>query len=379
MVDSTIDEFMRVYATEAGGVNGQRLLRALGRNSTSEIDDEACGRPDVPEQDMRSIMSIAKMQCEDSGMMVSNAEFDSVLSTFLQLFASKGCWVSLCSGSDDSTELLFKILLDDAAECAGVQLDANECVMDHIVGLLVNGGDSVAASVSRSFSRMLQQVESNPCNKPSEEELDFFVSYLLTDAEAKCSGMGVDLNSTDWYELSSNLVTIFSSPTCWGVNGCNDESDVSTNSTAVDVPEEEQTIDIQLSADPAGQTEKNYTAAVIGAIGGAVALALFIVGLRTRNKDRQGMDDVLLPDDKSNDDESNDGQSTAYNTADLTYTTSNNDRINVSPLPSPASYCGPVPPILPSMEQDDGSLDLSEEALFISSSNGSRDNGESAV
>jgi hypothetical protein len=308
-----------VYATGEGGVNGRRLLRALGRNSTSSIetDDEACGRPDVPEEDMRAIMSVAEEQCEVSGTVVSDVEFDSVLNTFLQLFASKGCWVSLCSGSDDSTELLFEILLDDAAECAGVQLDADECVMDHIIGLLVNGGgDPVATTVSRSFPRMLQQVDSDPCEQPSEEELVLFVSYLLTDAEAKCSQMGVDLNSTDWYMLSSNLVAIFSSPTCWGVNGCNDAEVVSTNST-VDVPEEEKTIDIQLSTDTSGQSAKNYTAAVIGAVGGAVALALFVVGLRNKNKGKQDMDDVLLPDDKS-DDVSNDGQSTAYNTADLT-------------------------------------------------------------
>ena len=366
---------MRVYATEAGGVNGRRLLRALARNSTSSIetDDEACGRPDVPEQDMRAIMSVAEEQCEVSGTVVSDVEFDSVLNTFLQLFASKGCWVSLCSGSDDSTELLFEILLDDAAECAGVQLDADECVMDHIIGLLVNGGaDPVAATVSRSFPRMLQQVDSDPCEQPSEEELDLFVSYLLTDAEAKCSGMGVDLNSTDWYMLSSDLVAIFSSPTCWGVNGCNDAEVVSTNSTVVDVPEEEQTIDIQLSTDTSGQSAKNYTAAVIGAVGGAVALALFVVGMRSKNKGKQDMDDVLLPDDKS-DDVSNDGQSTAYNTADLTYTTSGNDHMNVSPLPSPASYRDSVPPILPALEQDDGDLDLSEEALFISATDSSGD------
>ena len=365
---------MRVYATEAGGVTGQRLLRALGKNSSSiETDDEACGRPDVPEQDMRTIMSVAKAQCEASGTVVSDAEFDSVLNTFLQLFANKGCWVSLCSGSDDSTELLFAILLDDAAECAGVQLDANECVMDHIVGLLVNGGDSVAANVSRSFHRTLQQVESDPCEQPSEEELEFFVSYLLTDAEAKCSGLGVDLNSTDWYTLSSNLVTIFSSPTCWGVTNCNDTKVVSKNSTAVDAPEEEQIIDIQLSTDPAGQSAKNYTAAVIGAVGGAAVLAFFIVGLRNRNKGTQDMDDVILPDDKSNDDESNDGQSTAYNTADLTYTSSGDNHMNVSPLPSPASYRGPVPPILPALEQEDGDLDLSEEALFMNADDSNGD------
>ncbi|KAL7445767.1 hypothetical protein ACHAXH_008028 [Discostella pseudostelligera] len=371
---------MRVYATEAGGVNGRRILRAFSDNirflQAVETTDEACGRPDVPEQDMRAIMSVAEAECEQSGIDVADVEFDSVLNTFLQLFASKGCWVSLCSGSDDSTELLFDILLDDAAQCAGVQLDANECVMDHIVGLLVNGGDAVAGGVPRGFPRMLQQVESDPCDQPSEEELTFFVSYLLTDAEAKCTGTGVDLNSTDWYSLSSSLVTIFSSPTCWGVDGCSDGQVVSANSTTVDVPEEEQTIDIQLSTDSAGQSEKNYTAAVFGAIGGVVALALFAAGLRNRSKSKQDMDDVSIPDDKSNDG-SNDGQSTAYNTADLTYTTTGNmDRIDVSPLPSPASIRGPVPPILPSLEQGDDSLDLSEEEGLFISAHGSRDNGE---
>ena len=317
MVSKTIDEFMRVFATEEGGVNGRRLRRALGDNrflqESVETGDDDCGRPDVPEQDMRAIMTVAKGQCEGLEIVVSDGEFDTVLATFLQLFASKGCWVSLCSGSDDSTELLFQILLDDAAQCAGVQLDVNECVMDHIVGLLVNGGDSTGGSVPQGIPRMLQLVESDPCAQPTEEELDFFVSYLLTDAEAKCTGMGVDLNSTDWFTLSSDLVTIFSSPTCWGVNGCTDaqvtiSGNASTNSTLVDVPGEEQTVDVQLSTDPASQSTKNYTAAVVGAaVGGAIALALVVAGLRNKTKGKEDMEDVILPDDKSIDEGSNDG------------------------------------------------------------------------
>ena len=133
----------------------------------------------------------------------------------------------------------------------------------------------------------------------------------------------------------------------------------------------------------------SYAAVVIAASGGLVAMAMIIAGFRRMNKNDD--EDTGVPAEKPDDDASNDGQSTAYNTADLTYANSC-DRSDGSYLPSPArSMDGALSPysqnpspakffvvaeeeeqnwrelsILPALAQDDGTLEgVSEEGEFI--------------
>jgi len=204
------------------GVNGRlRFLQASSarRLQASDGSDEECGPPDVTEQDVRAVMNVAKEQCEETGIDISDGELDTVLDTLIQIFTNGDCWESLCDGGSDISELLFKILFDQAASCASVEMDVNQCVMDHIIDLVLLVEDPTADMVRR----VLQEVESDPCDTPSEADLGFFVNFMLIDAEAKCSEMDINVESTNWSKTLADLVTIFSSSECWGMGDCTEE------------------------------------------------------------------------------------------------------------------------------------------------------------
>jgi hypothetical protein len=63
-------------------------------------------------------------------------EFSAVLDTFMGVFAATECWESLCNPDGAATDLLVQLLFEDAAQCAGVELDVHECVYDHIIEML---------------------------------------------------------------------------------------------------------------------------------------------------------------------------------------------------------------------------------------------------
>lgn len=91
------------------------------------------------------------------------------------------------------------------------------CVLDHVIDLVLLVEDPTARRVRRALQ---QEEDSGPCDQPSPQDLQFFVAYMLIDAEAKCEAEGVDLEYTDWDKISSDLVSIFSSPQCWGLSEC---------------------------------------------------------------------------------------------------------------------------------------------------------------
>jgi hypothetical protein len=298
---------------------------------------------------MRDIMNlaIAKDQCRAS---TSDDEFNTVLDTFMGVFAATKCWESLCNSpdainelliqsmyEDAANELLIRTMFEDAANCAGVELDMHECVYDHIIEIFTTTNVPIVHRLRRVLQQQPVMVdETNPCYVPSEEELNIVVSTMLNGAKDKCIASGFDLESST---IASDLATIFSSPTCWGVSGCQDEESseepvvvsasmveggvrsihlpsttttttVSTDDTDEDVPVmDDPTIDAKHDNVIGGDKAKVHNAVfIVVAAGGLVAIAALVVGLR---RSRRQKENVIIAVDEKSTDGSSDGQSSA--------------------------------------------------------------------
>ena len=387
LVSETINAFMnmgRSPTDDRDTVFGRFLqdpsgnTRLLAKGSASDVDDE-CAAPEITSEDLTALMNTVNDECEAPA---SEEDFNATLDAFLQIFANEECWGVMCT--EDFSKLFFSILFDEAASCAGVELDVPPCVKDHIIDLVLFVEDPTAGRVRR----MLQEEESDPCDTPNKEDLDFFIEFILIDAEAACVD-DVPLIDVDWNKTRGDLVAIFSSPECWGVGGCSEEeSFVDTSSESSNEKDEDpisndtETTISQLNEAPEDSTDINATIFIASA-GGLVAMALLITGFRKMNQDKQERHVQLV-------EKSNDGESTANKTADVTFANSC-DHSDISSIPSPArSLTGMSSPssardaspevtrffvlaeeeeqnwrdlsILPALAQDDGTLEgVSEE------------------
>lgn len=178
-------------------------------------------RPEVNEADLLSILTTSKQECIDSGSPISDETFQSTLSSFLAIFdKSNTCWDSLCGDSDPTSDLFFKILFDQASECANVVLTVEECILDHILEVVFH---SVASEESgRRVRRSLQ----DSCCEPTESDLNFYASYLLLSADAACAEKGsVEISTDEWNKATEDLVKLFGARECWGVEPCEEEGD----------------------------------------------------------------------------------------------------------------------------------------------------------
>eukprot|EP00581_Thalassiosira_minuscula_P003922 CAMPEP_0183746738 /NCGR_PEP_ID=MMETSP0737-20130205/66908_1 /TAXON_ID=385413 /ORGANISM="Thalassiosira miniscula, Strain CCMP1093" /LENGTH=998 /DNA_ID=CAMNT_0025982441 /DNA_START=123 /DNA_END=3119 /DNA_ORIENTATION=+ len=218
LVDRTIDELMSVPHDDIYG-RSLRFLQPSSRklhidqaSSTLRLlTDDKCPRPDINRQDMHSIMYYTRQECIAEGFDdVSDEEFEMTLVIFMRHFAHNECWESLCGEGTDASELFFNIMIHDAAQCAGVDLDIHECAMEHLIELILLVGT--------------EEQDTEPCNQPSEADFSFFVSFMLIDAEAKCREMGITLESSELTKASSDLVTIFTASQCWGIDDCNEQT-----------------------------------------------------------------------------------------------------------------------------------------------------------
>lgn len=169
-----------------------RLLRA-----SNEMYDE-CDVPAVSEEEWLTGVKVSIEKCEGLGYEISDEEIDMITDIFLRIFADNDCWLSLCNGSSSSSMFFFNVQLDEAAECADVELDIDSCVYESMHNIILKG------KTSGNYRRFLRQEA---------------VAYVLTEAKAHCTVKGVDVQLTDWSKMTDNLVAIFSSPQCWGLDG----------------------------------------------------------------------------------------------------------------------------------------------------------------
>ena len=136
LASKTIDSYAN---SMLGEPDGYRRLQASSRRVTvAPFDGKArlllatepralsdeCGPLDVPTEDtFRPVMDLARQQCwDEERIRASDDEFESLLAIFLDVFANNDCWDHLCDGGSDLDEIFFKLIFNEAAECANVDL-----------------------------------------------------------------------------------------------------------------------------------------------------------------------------------------------------------------------------------------------------------------
>ena len=259
-----VSTFSAVWIGGIGAGRQRRLRTSNGMIRFLQTPDETqddCGAvPQIPEQALRAVLTEAKDQCEKLGSDITDEEVDKVFETFMQLFASEQCWTPVCD-DDYVAAITFKVYFDYGATCAGVELNVPECVYDEMIDLLV-----VYASAQ------------DPSYFPTENELLYIVSTLLvTPAKDQCIAKGVDMESTDWNKVSSDVVAILSSlasPECSPEAGVDPESRSSFLTT---------------NANSTGGSGSNaHTMSfLVAATGCAVAIALLVGGFCRLSKRKE--------------------------------------------------------------------------------------------
>ena len=250
-----------------GGIGAGRQRRMHASNgmirflqASDETQDDCGAVPQIPEQTLRAYLTEAKDQCEKLGSDITDEEFDKVFGTFVQLFASEQCWSPFCDG-DYIAAISFKVYFKYGATCAGVELNVPECVYDEMIDLLV-----VYASAQ------------DPSYVPTENELMYIVSTLLvTPAKDQCIAKGVDMGSTDWNKVSSDVVAILSSlasPECSPEAGVDPESRSSFLKT-------------EANSTGGSGSSAHTMPFVFAAAGCVVAIALLVGGFSRLNKRKE--------------------------------------------------------------------------------------------
>jgi hypothetical protein len=234
------------------------MIRFL--QTPDETQDDCGSVPQIPEQALRAVLTEAKDQCEKLGSDITDEEFDKVYGTFMQLFASEQCWAPLCD-ENYIAATSFKVYFDYGATCAGVELNIPECVYDEMINLLV-----VYASVQ------------DPSYTPTEDELLYIVSTLLvTPAKDQCIAKGVDMGSTDWNKVSSEVVAILSSLA---------SSECSPKAGADREPRS-SFLTTEANSTGGSASTAHAMSFVVAAAGCAVAIALLVGGLYRLSKRKE--------------------------------------------------------------------------------------------
>jgi hypothetical protein len=181
---------------------------------------EGCDGPDINEQDLRLIMDGTKAQCIQSGVSITNAEFESTVAGFMTIFGSD-CF---CSDDEESMLMLMEITLDAAADCAQVELDMPKCLKDHVILTLSSGNPPSDSATDGGIQRKLQDPTASPCDQSNLlAGLAMYASTMIEDGKGKCAAQDVSVGTDQLIKAYADLVSIFSAQQCWGVTsdtGC---------------------------------------------------------------------------------------------------------------------------------------------------------------
>lgn len=206
LVAETVNAFM--------GTNDDDLFGRLRRLGTSKNPDDECYPREATEQTLRPLMNTARGQCLSQGSTVSNDEFDEILRLLLRVLSNTDCERDLCFESSSPLMALVAVIFSQAADCAGVNLEMEQCAMDHIMLLMTSIG-----SAPQDFGL---------CNRPSDNNYDIVANFMVIDAAAKCYETGVRMTDEAWRKVQSDLVKIFTDARCWGIGDCDDGPDTSS-------------------------------------------------------------------------------------------------------------------------------------------------------
>jgi hypothetical protein len=216
LVSKTLD-FLFNMDDDGGDTSNPSRLRFL---QSDDYDYGDCGPPPITEEALMFIMAGARDQCSSLSLEFTDEEFDGTLAEFMKVFQSESCWQSLC---EENNPLFFQIMLDEAGKCAQVDLDADQCIIDHLFDATMGSseeeeGDDDGANIRRAL-------EHSSCHQPSMEEWTAYISYMLSGAEESCLESGVSLEPNVLDKATSDFVQIFSSPHCMGNEDFNDDGD----------------------------------------------------------------------------------------------------------------------------------------------------------
>mmetsp|Transcript_13610 Transcript_13610/g.31018 ORF Transcript_13610/g.31018 Transcript_13610/m.31018 type:complete len:176 (+) Transcript_13610:183-710(+) len=102
------------------------------RQSETTSASSTCHPGEIGDDDIDDVVASSKDTCIELGFDVSDEDVQATRESFAQLFASDECWDALCGEESDPSVLFFKILFNEAAACANVQMNLPECVMETV-------------------------------------------------------------------------------------------------------------------------------------------------------------------------------------------------------------------------------------------------------
>jgi hypothetical protein len=199
--------------------NGQ----SFGHRFLQTSSGEACTPPEFDETMLRTIVEVSMLQC-----FATAQEVEDTVSTFMSLFGAAECWEDLCAEQSTPSEALVGIMLQEIGQCAGANLGFKSCLLDQIVAF-ISSPDSPDDATNDSVRRKLQVVlgkSDEPADSwaedPNDDQVRFFVSLMLAEAEEMCIELGETFVIGEIAEVESELIKLFEAQHCWGVpSDCN--------------------------------------------------------------------------------------------------------------------------------------------------------------
>jgi len=225
LVRETID-----FMTSMGGPSAlkrfeHRLLQTMVHDGDNEDDDDVmdqCLPPEVSERDLRFLVGNSRSQCQSEGLAVSDDEFEATVGNFVRFFGAEGCWVDLCTG--ESIELMMKITFEHAAECAGIELDMDSCLMDQVFALMFaseDPGESYGQVRRKLQGMVIDDAPPPPCEEeqPDMSGLMFLSSMLVAGAHEQCMQLNEHVTPMALESTTVKLAKLFGAQSCWGGGG----------------------------------------------------------------------------------------------------------------------------------------------------------------
>jgi hypothetical protein len=118
-----------------------------------------CTAPNVEEDMLLALLSGARQQCLSGSVEYSEEEYQQKAQQMLDFFGAESCWIDLCEESKDPTGALIMYHIEEAASCAGAQLDlVNQCLLDGVFDILLSFGSENQTFAGENMHRLVPQM-----------------------------------------------------------------------------------------------------------------------------------------------------------------------------------------------------------------------------
>jgi hypothetical protein len=180
--------------------------------SAGDDQVEGCEPPEISGDDLYDALAGVREKCALSGQFTSDEDFDNTVDAFESAMTNTSCFVSMCEEFEDPSLTFMKLVFEEAARCAHVDLILDDCIFGGMLEILMYD----ESSNSSQFRRSLQG--DMPCSRPSYDELQLGVTLLLAAAQQYCPE--TSMSTIEFNEAVSSIVTILGSPGCFGQPMC---------------------------------------------------------------------------------------------------------------------------------------------------------------